>query len=71
MILIGLTGWGDHDSLYTSNISPREKLKEYAGYFPTVEVDSTFYAIQPKQNAVKWVRRLQIPFNLLLKPIKE
>lgn len=67
MILIGLTGWGDHDSLYSSNISPRDKLKEYAGYFPTVEVDSTFYAIQPKQNAVKWVKDTPDSFQFIIK----
>ena len=51
MILIGVTGWGDHDSLYSQGIHSRDKLKEYAGYFPTVEVDSSFYAIQPKRNS--------------------
>jgi len=45
LIYIGLTGWGDHDSLYTNPIQSREKLKSYAGYFPIVEVDSAFYAL--------------------------
>ncbi|MGJ7920123.1 DUF72 domain-containing protein [Neobacillus sp. LXY-4] len=67
MILIGLTGWGDHDSLYTPNLSPRDKLKQYAGYFPTVEVDSTFYAIQPKQNAAKWVKDTPDSFKFIVK----
>ncbi|MBY0124216.1 DUF72 domain-containing protein [Bacillus sp. S/N-304-OC-R1] len=67
MILIGVTGWGDHDSLYTHNISPREKLKEYSGYFPTVEVDSTFYAVQPKRNSEKWVRDTPDTFQFIVK----
>ena len=45
MIHIGLTGWGDHDSLYGKNTTSQNKLIEYAGYFPTVEVDSSFYAL--------------------------
>lgn len=45
VIYIGVTGWGDHDSLYTAQISPRDKLEEYAGHFSTVEVDTAFYAL--------------------------
>lgn len=67
MILIGLTGWGDHDSLYPSNLPPRDKLKEYAGYFPTVEVDASFYAIQPKLNSSKWVNDTPENFQFIVK----
>ncbi|WP_147533974.1 DUF72 domain-containing protein [Bacillus marasmi] len=67
MISIGLTGWGDHDSLYTPNLPAREKLREYAGYFPTVEVDSSFYAIQPKQNATKWFNDTPETFKFIVK----
>lgn len=67
MILIGLTGWGDHDSLYASNLPPRDKLREYAGYFPTVEVDSSFYAIQPKQNVARWVKDTPESFQFVVK----
>lgn len=42
MIYIGLTGWGDHDSLYTDDIKARDKLSEYSSHFPVVEVDATF-----------------------------
>lgn len=67
MILIGVTGWGDHDSLYLNNISSREKLKEYAGFFPTVEVDSSFYAIQPKKNSERWVKDTPGSFRFIVK----
>lgn len=67
MILIGLTGWGDHDSLYSSNLPPRDKLREYAGYFPTVEVDSSFYAIQPKQTVARWVKETPDTFHFIVK----
>lgn len=67
LIYIGVTGWGDHDSLYTSGISSRDKLKEYAGHFPIVEVDSAFYAIQPKRNAEKWVQDTPEGFQFIVK----
>lgn len=67
MIIIGVTGWGDHDSLYTGNVLPRDKLKEYAGHFPTVEVDSAFYAVQPKHNSSKWVKDTPESFQFIVK----
>lgn len=67
MITIGLTGWGDHDSLYPANLPARDKLREYAGYFPTVEVDSSFYAIQPLQNATKWYNDTPDSFKFIVK----
>ncbi len=30
MIVIGLTGWGDHDSLYAPGTAAKDKLKVYA-----------------------------------------
>ncbi|QFT90472.1 hypothetical protein FIU87_17660 [Bacillus sp. THAF10] len=67
MILVGVTGWGDHDSLYTGGISPRDKLKEYGAHFPVVEVDASFYAIQPKQNIEKWVTDTPERFQFVVK----
>lgn len=55
MIYIGLTGWGDHDDLYQFGVSSRDKLSVYSSHFPIVEVDSSFYAIQPATNYRKWV----------------
>jgi uncharacterized protein YecE (DUF72 family) len=67
MIWIGLTGWGDHDSLYPSGIAQGDKLKHYASYFPTVEVDASFYAIQPKRNVEKWVKDTPETFQFVVK----
>ena len=67
MIYIGVTGWGDHDSLYPGPILPRDKLKAYAGHFPIVEVDAAFYAIQPKRNAEKWVHETPASFQFIVK----
>ncbi|MGG3737453.1 DUF72 domain-containing protein [Aeribacillus pallidus] len=67
MIYIGLTGWGDHDSLYEGNVSNRDKLQVYASYFPTVEVDSSFYAIQPERNYEKWIEETPASFQFIVK----
>ncbi|WLR41313.1 DUF72 domain-containing protein [Bacillus carboniphilus] len=65
MILIGLTGWGDHDTLYTE--PSKNKLEQYAAHFPVVEVDSSFYAIQPVKNAEKWVKQTPDSFRFVVK----
>ncbi|MDQ0219670.1 DUF72 domain-containing protein [Peribacillus cavernae] len=67
MIYIGVTGWGDHDRLYPGKISPRDKLKEYAAHFPTVEVDASFYAVQSKRNTEKWVSETPSSFQFIVK----
>jgi uncharacterized protein YecE (DUF72 family) len=66
MIYIGVTGWGDHDTLY-ENVSPRDKLKEYGAHFPVVEVDASFYAVQPIRNAEKWVKDTPKDFKFIVK----
>jgi len=66
MITIGLTGWGDHDSLY-GNTPARDKLKDYSSYFPVVEVDASFYAIQPVKNAERWVADTPSSFQFIVK----
>ncbi|GEN34507.1 DUF72 domain-containing protein [Aneurinibacillus danicus] len=67
MILIGLTGWGDHDNLYIDKIPSRDKLQVYSSYFPVVEVDSSFYAVQPVKNYVKWVQDTPERFGFIVK----
>jgi len=67
MIYVGVTGWGDHDSLYPTPQDRKEKLKAYAGHFPAVEVDSTFYAIQPERNYHKWVTETPDAFRFIVK----
>ncbi|MBU5670891.1 DUF72 domain-containing protein [Paenibacillus brevis] len=55
MIMIGLTGWGDHPKLYPPGTPAREKLARYADYFPLVEVDSSFYAVLGEATYRKWL----------------
>jgi uncharacterized protein YecE (DUF72 family) len=67
MIYTGVTGWGDHDSLYKNGVSPRDKLKEYSAHFPAVEVDASFYAVQPERNMKKWVDETPERFQFIVK----
>jgi uncharacterized protein YecE (DUF72 family) len=67
MIKIGVTGWGDHDSLYPDGTPARDKLAVYSGHFPVVEVDSSFYAVQPVKNYEKWVASTPKDFSFVVK----
>nr|WP_263313907.1 DUF72 domain-containing protein [Mammaliicoccus sp. Marseille-Q6498] len=67
MIKIGLTGWGDHDSLYEDLSNKKDKLKAYAAHFPIVELDATYYAIQPQRNIEKWIRETPKNFKFVVK----
>ncbi|MDB5084110.1 MAG: hypothetical protein JWN30_996 [Bacilli bacterium] len=67
MISIGLSGWGDHDSLYGKGVSPGNKLRSYSNYFPIVEVDSSFYALQPAKNYAKWSSDTPAGFSFIVK----
>ncbi|MGM7722502.1 DUF72 domain-containing protein [Metabacillus sp. Hm71] len=66
-IQIGLTGWGDHDSLYPLKTNTTNKLQEYAAHFPTVEIDASFYAVQPERNIVKWINDTPDTFQFIPK----
>lgn len=67
MLLIGLTGWGDHDLLYPPKIKSTDKLAVYSRYFPVVEVDSSFYAVQPKERFARWVDETPDEFSMVVK----
>ncbi|OEH93958.1 DUF72 domain-containing protein [Bacillus solimangrovi] len=67
MIYIGLTGWGDHYTLYPENQAGAKKLLSYAAHFPIVELDSSFYAVQPKRNMEKWVSETPERFQFVVK----
>ncbi|WP_042352233.1 DUF72 domain-containing protein [Bacillus massiliigorillae] len=67
MIYIGVTGWGDHESIYGTKIASRDRLQVYAEHFPIVEVDTAFYAIQPKRNSLKWVKETPDSFKFIVK----
>ncbi|WP_379130203.1 DUF72 domain-containing protein [Paenibacillus sp. sgz500958] len=66
MIKIGLTGFSDHEELY-GKIKPAERLPTYSAHFTIVEIDSSFYAVQPVRNYVKWVSQTPEDFHFIVK----
>lgn len=67
MIKIGLTGWGDHPSIYRTNSTRRDKLFDYSSHFPIVELDTSFYAIPSQNNIEKWVNETPDSFQFIVK----
>ncbi|MGG0656697.1 DUF72 domain-containing protein [Rummeliibacillus pycnus] len=67
MIHIGLTGWGDHPSLYSQTSSSRDKLFDYSGHFPVVELDTSFYSIPSVDNVKKWINKTPEHFQFVVK----
>lgn len=67
MIRIGLTGWGDHDDLYPNRTKAKDKLRLYGQYYSTVEVDSSFYAVQPRDRMARWAAETPESFSFIVK----
>ncbi|WP_088104005.1 DUF72 domain-containing protein [Halalkalibacter urbisdiaboli] len=66
MIYIGLAGWGDHLSLYEATGS-KPTLETYSSYFPIVELDASYYAVQPIRNMKKWANETPDSFQFIVK----
>ncbi|QXE00222.1 DUF72 domain-containing protein [Terribacillus sp. DMT04] len=66
-IQVGVTGWGDHDKLYTEAKERQQKLKTYSTHFDVVEIDASFYAIQPMSNYEKWTAETPADFSFIIK----
>lgn len=62
-ILVGTSSWTDKTLIASGRFyppdvkTPEARLRHYAGLFPLVEVDSTYYALPPPRNAELWVER--------------
>lgn len=57
LIRCGTCAWGDHEDFYPPGLKPGDRLSYYARWFPLVEVDSTFYSLQPQRNFALWAER--------------
>ncbi|MEE6658061.1 DUF72 domain-containing protein [Pediococcus acidilactici] len=66
MIEIGLSTWTDHPALSTEG-KEKATLTEYAGHFPLVEVDSSFYATPSLSNVVNWQHQVPEQFRFIFK----
>src|SRR5688500_6895078 len=70
IIRLGTQGW-NYDAwvgpLYLGGTRPADYLSVYSRAFPTVEVDSTFYAIPPAKTVRSWAERTPDDFVFALK----
>ncbi len=66
-ILIGLSGWGDHDDIYPKGTKAGDKLSVYSSRFPVVELDSSFYAIPSPERMRKWCEQTPDSFGFIVK----
>jgi len=68
-ILLGTSGW-DYPE-WSGRVYPRrgasDKLRYYAGLFPIVEVNSTFYRLPPPSVTASWVKRTPAGFRFAAK----
>jgi uncharacterized protein YecE (DUF72 family) len=67
MIRVGLSGFGDHEELYGNGVRASERLKAYSAHFGVVELDNSFYAVQPVKNYLKWLRETPDSFQFIVK----
>lgn len=59
-LYIGTSTWSQKDwvgNFYPPHAKPQDFLAEYAARFPTVEIDSTFYAIPRKRVVESWYEK--------------
>jgi uncharacterized protein YecE (DUF72 family) len=64
VITLGLTGWSDHPLIIQHS---SQKLEDYSGHFPFVELDSSFYAIPPERNILSWLDKTPDIFQFIPK----
>jgi len=67
VIRVGTCAWSDHEEYYPSGLPQRERLTYYARHFPLVEVDSTFYRLQPARWFADWAARTPPDFRFNVK----
>ncbi len=63
-ILVGLTAVADHPSLAVGRAST---LRELAGHFPVVEIDSSFYAVPSEAVVQRWQTQVPAGFQFIVK----
>jgi uncharacterized protein YecE (DUF72 family) len=71
-VLVGTAGWTDKTLIasgwYPAEAgTPEKRLRYYAGQFPLVEVDATYYALPAEQTATAWAERTPDGFTFNIK----
>ena len=75
-ILIGTCSWADKSLIDSGRFyppgvrSPEQRLRHYAAIFPTVEVDTSYYAIPTPETARQWAERTPRDFTFHVKAFR-
>lgn len=69
-VFVGTCAWSDHERFYPPGLKPGDRLAYYARHFPLVEVDSTYYHLQPERNFRLWAQRTPDHFRFDVKAYK-
>src|SRR5437016_4551441 len=75
-ILVGTASWTDPTLIGCKRFYPpdartaEDRLRFYAGHFPVVEVDSSYYALPSVDNAIRWVERTPADFTFDIKAFR-
>jgi uncharacterized protein YecE (DUF72 family) len=59
-LLVGCSGWSYKDWIgpfYPKEVKQKEWLEYYGRFFPTVEINSTFYAVPNRYTVEAWIRK--------------
>jgi uncharacterized protein YecE (DUF72 family) len=70
LLKLGTSGWSYKDwvgNFYPEKSPANSWLAHYARHFNVVEVDSTFYAIPPRERVAKWAATAPAGFEFALK----
>jgi uncharacterized protein YecE (DUF72 family) len=74
-IRVGTASWIDHEPFYPAEYAKAsmksQRIRYYARYFSLVEVDSTFYTLQPARNFQLWADRTPDDFTFDVKAFGE
>lgn len=74
-IRVGTASWTDHDPFYPPEYSKADmrsrRIEYYSRFFSLVEVDSTYYSLQPSRNFAMWADRTPDDFIFDVKAYSE
>src|SRR5215472_16184855 len=71
-VRVGTASWTDRTLIESGWYppqarTPEQRLRYYAGQFPLVEVDATYYALPNRQTATAWAARTPAGFTFNVK----
>jgi uncharacterized protein YecE (DUF72 family) len=69
-VLVGTSGWSYKEwkgTFYPPKLPAEEMLRFYAGHFPTVEVNNSFYRIPAERVLASWAEQVPPTFRFVVK----